>query len=105
MAVWSVFDEGDVVAGLYAEHGKQLQLVAGQSVRYATPQVTFGDVQSRGLMAAALRVRVHLEGNQMGCRFLNIDHSSYQLSKCTLLFSNSEGEVRSHVNIRHRLPA
>lgn len=60
LAVGSVFDEGHVVACLNAEHSKQLQLVSDQSVRYATTQVTLGDVQSSWLMGPALRMRVDL---------------------------------------------
>ena len=56
----SVFDEGHVVAGLDAEHGEQLQLVSGQSLRGQASQVTFGDVQIRRLMGLPLRVTVHL---------------------------------------------
>lgn len=60
--VWSVFDEGHVVARLDAEHGEQLQFVPGQSVRYAATQVSFGDVQSSWLMGPTLRMRVYLQG-------------------------------------------
>lgn len=64
LAVWSVFDEGHIVAGLDAEHSEQLQFVSGQSASFAATKVTLGDVQSSSLMGLALRMRVHLEKDE-----------------------------------------
>lgn len=61
LAVRSVFDEGDVVAGLDAEHSEQLQFVSGQSVGYPATHVTFGNVQRSSMMGLALRMTMHLE--------------------------------------------
>lgn len=60
VAFWSVFDKGNVVTRLDAEHGKQLQSVPGQGVGDATAHVTLWNLQSSGLMGAPLGVRVHL---------------------------------------------
>lgn len=61
MAAGAVFDEGHVVTGLDAEHGKQVQLVPGQNTWTPVTSVTFGNVQRRALVCAALRMRVHLQ--------------------------------------------
>lgn len=60
-AAGAVSDEGHVVAGLDAEHGKQLQPVSGQSVPTPVTQVTCRNVHRRAVVCAALRMRVHLQ--------------------------------------------
>lgn len=77
LAVWSMFDEGDVVAGLDAEHSEQLQFVSGQSVGYPAIHVTFGNVQRSSLMGATLRMSVHLEKNTC----------SYELQEMTIFIT------------------
>lgn len=58
---WSEPDEGDVVTGLDAEDGEQLQFVsAHRGGGAALVQVTGGDDQGGGLVRAPLRVGVHL---------------------------------------------
>lgn len=64
LAVWSMFDERDVVAGLDAEHSEQFQFVSDQSVGYPATHVTFGNVQRSSLMGAALRMSVNLGKNK-----------------------------------------
>lgn len=49
-AAGAVLDEGHVVAGLDAEHGKQVQLVSGQSVGTPVTFVTFRNVHRRALV-------------------------------------------------------
>lgn len=63
LAVWSMFDERDVVAGLDAEHSEQLQFVSDQSVGYPATHVTFRNVQRSSLMGGALRMSVNLDKN------------------------------------------
>lgn len=60
LSVWSVFDEGHVVARLDAEDGEQLQFVSGRSVSEHVRQEIFGDVQGHRLMGPSLRMRVNL---------------------------------------------
>lgn len=72
LAAWSVFDEGHIVAGLDAEHSKQLQFVSGQGVRNPMTHITFGNVQRSSLMGAPLRMRVHLEKNMQDYFQMNI---------------------------------
>lgn len=61
LAAGAVFDEGHVVAGLDAQHGKQVQFVSGQNGRTPVTCVTFGNVQRRAPVCAALRMHVHLQ--------------------------------------------
>ena len=61
MVVGSVFNEGDIVAGLDAEHGKQLQLVPGQDLRRDASREALWHVQLGGSMRTPLGVSVHLE--------------------------------------------
>lgn len=75
LAVRSVFDEGDVVAGLDAEHSEQLQFVSGQSVGYPATHVTFGNVQRSSMMGLALRMSMHLEKKP---------HMQYELQLMTI---------------------
>lgn len=58
--VWSVFDEGDVVAGLDAEHSKQLQSLAEERAAGWIDREALWQAQSRALVGPPLGVTVHL---------------------------------------------
>lgn len=61
LSVWSIFDEGHIVACLDAEHSEQLHFVSDHSVRVFTSNITLWDFQGCWFMAATLRMGVHLK--------------------------------------------